>query len=84
MLFGSSDKGVFSMPAQTRSQRRKQSQSSRSQQRSQQRRTGRVAMKPPEPVDYSLDYAYVRRDLRRITLWGLLLFAGMFAVYFVI
>jgi hypothetical protein len=74
------------MPAQSRSQRRKQSSRAqqRSSQRSQQRRTGRVAMKPPEPVDYSLDYAYVRRDLRRIMLWGLLLFAGMFVIYVVV
>lgn len=37
----------------------------------------------PEPVDYSLDYAYARSDLLRILLWGALLFAGMFVFYFV-
>lgn len=37
----------------------------------------------PEKVDYSQDYAFVRRDLNRIALWSLLLFAGMIAVYVV-
>ncbi len=64
---------------QSRSQRRRQS--ARSQQ---QRRPGRVVVPQAEPVDYSLDYAYVRYDLKRIALWGILLFAGMFAMTFFI
>lgn len=36
----------------------------------------------PEPVDYTKDYRDVRRDLRLITIWALLMFAAMFALYF--
>lgn len=75
------------MPAQTRSQRKRQSaQAARTPQRSSQRRpgAGRVFVPAPAPVDYSLDYAYVRRDLRRIALWSVLLFVGMVAIYFII
>lgn len=36
----------------------------------------------PEPVDYSKDYSAVRRDLRWIALWTLLLFVGMIALKF--
>lgn len=65
------------MPAHSsRSQRRRQSG------RSQPRRQVRPVA-PPEPVDYSQDYAYVRQDLKQIAFWSLLLFAGMIALYFV-
>ncbi len=37
-----------------------------------------------EPVDYSRDYAYVRSDLTWIAIWSVLLFAGMFVIFFVI
>ena len=62
------------MPA-TRSQRRRQPV--RSQPR-------RPVIRSSEPVDYTLDYLYVRRDLMRILFWGGLLFVGMIAVSFVI
>ena len=43
----------------------------------------RVLSRPaPEPVDYSKEYADVRRDLRWIALWSVLLFAGMIALKF--
>ncbi len=48
----------------------------------QQRRQGRPAA-AAEVVDYSRDYADVRRDLRRIAVWSILLFGLMFAVYFI-
>lgn len=77
------------MPAQSRSERRRQAMQAprspqRSPQRSQLRRTGRTAMPAPTPVDFSQDYAYVRRDLIRIALWSTLLFAGMIAMYFIL
>lgn len=62
---------------QSRSQRRRQS--ARSQQP---RRPGRIVIPQAEPVDYSLDYAYVRYDLKRIAFLGIVLFAGMFAMAF--
>ncbi|NJN67180.1 MAG: hypothetical protein HC884_10965 [Chloroflexaceae bacterium] len=46
----------------------------------QQRRFERPA---PKPVDYSQDYAFVRRDLKRIAIWSSLLMVGMFAAYIV-
>ncbi len=63
------------MPTTTRSQRRRQPV------RSQQRRSPARVIEPP---DYSRDYAYVRRDLLMISVWGGLLFAGMIAAYFII
>ena len=36
----------------------------------------------PEPVDYTRDYDAVRRDLRWIALWTVLLFVGMVALKF--
>jgi hypothetical protein len=45
-------------------------------------RRGTVARIAPEPVDYSKDYAAVRRDLLWITLWSVLLFGGMIALRF--
>ena len=36
----------------------------------------------PEPVDYSADYTAVRRDLRWIALWTVLLFVAMIALRF--
>ena len=35
---------------------------------------------PPEPVDYSKDYAAARRDLTLIALWAGLLIVGMIAL----
>lgn len=63
------------MPSTSRSQRRRQPT------RTQQRRSPARVIEPP---DYSRDYAYVRRDLLMIALWGGLLFAGMIVAYFVI
>ena len=81
------------MPQQSRAQRRRQpvrsAQSAVRQQaapsvptigRPQARRLARTV----EPVDYSRDYAAVRRDLWRIALWAVLLFVGMAALYFVL
>lgn len=69
------------MPQQSRAQRRRQPvRSAQSVARQQPRRPARVI----EPVDYSKDYAAVRRDLQRIALWGVLLFVGMTALYFVL
>jgi hypothetical protein len=43
----------------------------------------RVLSRPaPEPVDYSGDYDAVRRDLRWIALWTVLLFVAMVALRF--
>jgi hypothetical protein len=36
----------------------------------------------PEPIDYSKDYGAVRRDLRWIALWTVLLFVAMIALRF--
>ncbi len=43
-----------------------------------QRRVGRAR----EMVDFARDYEYVRHELKRISLWSVLLFALMFAGYF--
>lgn len=79
------------MPHQSRAQRRRQPvRSAQSQTRQAvvpnmlsqpQRRVVRPAL---EPVDYTREYASVRRDLWRITIWTVLLFIGMGVVYFVI
>ncbi len=58
-----------------RSQRRRQPV--RTQQR-------RAPTRQVEPPDYSRDYAYVKKDLLMISLWGGLLFVGMIAVSFVL
>ena len=64
----------------SRSQRRRQGVRSPAR-----RPSSSVASRPSaSPPDYSLDYAYVRRDLLRILLVGGLLFAAMIAVSFVI
>ncbi|HEX5692019.1 MAG TPA: hypothetical protein VFX76_18520 [Roseiflexaceae bacterium] len=43
----------------------------------------RVLSRPAlEPVDYTADYTAVRRDLRWIALWTVLLFAAMLALKF--
>jgi hypothetical protein len=42
----------------------------------------RSARPAPEPVDYSKDYANVRRDLRLIAIWASLLFIAMIALRF--
>lgn len=59
-----------------RSSRRQPVRSARSQQR-------RQTIRELEPVDYSQDYAYVRRDLIRIALLGGILMATMIAFYFI-
>jgi hypothetical protein len=47
------------------------------------RTTRRILSRPaPEPVDYSKDYAAVRRDLRWIMIWTALLFATMIVLRF--
>jgi hypothetical protein len=47
------------------------------------RTTRRVLSRPaPEPVDYSKEYAAVRRDLRWILVWTVLLFGAMVALKF--
>lgn len=77
------EKEIEPMPAQS-SRRRRQPVRSLSQQQvrqQQQRQSERSAL---QPVDYSLDYAYVRRDLKRIVIWSALLFVGMFIVFFVV
>jgi hypothetical protein len=70
------------MPHQSRSQRRRQPvRTASSQDRQQQRRPARPA---PEPIDYSKEYTWIRRDLQRIALLSILLFAGMGVIYFVL
>lgn len=66
------------MTTSSRSKRRQQGQGSRPPTR--RPHTSRV----PEPVDYSRDYADVRRDLLRISFWTVLLLGAMFVTYFVI
>ena len=47
-------------------------------------RTNRRVLSRPasEPIDYSKEYSAVRRDLRWIALWVVLLFAAMIALKF--
>ncbi len=66
------------MPTTSRNQRRRQP-TRLSQSPNQPRRQPARVIEPP---DYSRDYAYVRRDLIRITLIGGLLFAAMIAASF--
>jgi hypothetical protein len=73
-IFCQDIQGVVLMPA-SRSQRRRQPNRAPIR---------RPVVRTPEPVDYSLDYYYVSRDLLRILLWGGLLFIGMIVVWFVI
>ncbi|NJM05070.1 hypothetical protein HC891_00800 [Candidatus Gracilibacteria bacterium] len=42
-----------------------------------------VTRPPVQPVDYSTDYAYARRDLVQITIIGGTLLAGMIGLSFV-
>jgi hypothetical protein len=44
----------------------------------------RPAVRVAEPIDHTLEYASIRRDLWRITFWTVLLLVGMFVLYFVI
>ncbi len=69
-----------SMPPQTRAQRRRQPVRSASGQGASRRAPVRV----PEPVDYSGEYASVRRDLWRILLWTIVMMAVMVALFFVL
>lgn len=70
--------------ANTSRRQRRRSSSGRvhSQQRRQERRTRPTPT--TEPVDYSQDYAFVRRDLRRIVIWSGLLFVLMIGAAFAI
>jgi hypothetical protein len=67
------------MSTQSRRQRR---QPKRTHQ--QRRQQGRRAAATAQPIDYSRDYMFVRRDMVRIVVWSMLLFAGMIAAYFVL
>jgi hypothetical protein len=62
--------------------RRQRRRSGRPRQQQQSRRTPRRTTATPESVDYTREYAFIRRDLNRIVIWSALLFVGMFAVYF--
>lgn len=42
----------------------------------------RSYMAEPAPVDYSVEYGYVRHDLRRILFWATLLVIAMIALAF--
>jgi hypothetical protein len=64
------------------SSRRQRRRPARSQQRSQ-RQQGRTAAQRQQ-TDYAQDYVFVRRDMRRIAIWSILLFACMFGAYFFI
>lgn len=66
------------MSTQSRRQRRQPKRTH--QQRRQQGRKATTA----QPIDYSRDYMFVRRDMLRIVVWSVLLFAGMIAAYFVL
>jgi hypothetical protein len=41
-----------------------------------------VARPVAEPVDYTQDYFHARRDLTRIAIWSVILFAVMIAIRF--
>lgn len=71
------------MPSQQSSHRRRRQPARQIGQKSpQQRRSDqRSAL---QQVDYSVEYAYIRLDLKRIAIWSILLFVGMFAVSFFI
>lgn len=60
----------------TRSQRRRQPV------RTPQPRRPGVAARAHEPIDYTREYAYIRKDLILIALIGGLLFAGLVAASF--
>lgn len=45
-------------------------------------RTARTVRAVSQKPDYSEDYAYVRRDLKRIVLWSTLLMIAMVGGYF--
>jgi hypothetical protein len=66
------------MPSTARNQRRRQPTRLNQPANQPRRQPARVV----EPPDYSRDYAYVRRDLIRITLIGSLMFAAMIAASF--
>jgi hypothetical protein len=68
------------MPPQTRAQRRRQPVRSASGQGASRRAPVRV----PEPIDYSSEYASVRRDLWRILLWTIVMMVVMAALFFVL
>jgi hypothetical protein len=41
-----------------------------------------ISRAAPAPIDYTAEYVAVRRDLRWIVLWSVLLFAAMIALKF--
>lgn len=71
------------MPSHSSRRRRRQPVRQMSQKSSQQQRKTeqRSAL---QPIDYSVEYVYVRHDLKRIAIWSAALFAGMFVVFFFI
>lgn len=44
----------------------------------------RPAVRVAEPINYAFEYASIRRDLWRISIWTVILLVGMFVLYFVI
>jgi hypothetical protein len=61
---------------------RSQRRANRQQSRTSRTRPARRAV--VEVIDYTEDYAFVHRELLRITFWSVLLLVGMFVVYFLI
>lgn len=66
------------MPPQSRAQRRRQPVRSATSSGTPRRAPVRLA---PEPADYTLEYASVRRDLWRILIWTVVLFVVMGVLY---
>jgi hypothetical protein len=66
----------LSTPSRTKQRRQSQGQS-RAPQRRPIATSTRQPARPPAPVDYSQDFADVRHDLIRISIWAGLLFAAM-------
>jgi hypothetical protein len=62
----------------TRRQRRRPARAQQRSPRQQKRTTQR------QHTDYAQDYVFVRRDMRRIAIWSILLFVCMFGAYFFI
>ncbi len=44
----------------------------------------RVYMPEPAPIDYTTEYGYIRKDLRRIFMWAGLILLVMIALAFVV
>lgn len=65
--------------SRTKQRRQAPQQPKRPPQRPAPRRPSNIAARTFEPVDYTKDYADVRRDLVRIGIWATLLFGAMIA-----